>query len=55
LCNGRCATLGTPLHLASFNVTGVAAYAKSLGEKGFKTCGSEGNPKPKVRGVVVWS
>jgi len=39
---------GTPQHLATFNVTGVAAYAKSMESKGFKTCGSEGNPKPKV-------
>ena len=39
---------GTPQHLATFNVTGVAAYAQSMESKGFKTCGSEGTPKPKV-------
>jgi len=39
---------GTPLSVATFNVTGVAAFAQGMGAKGLKTCGSEGNPKPKV-------
>jgi len=39
---------GSAPFIVSFNVSGVAAYAKGMAGKGLSACGSEGNPKPKV-------